>query len=426
MPWSGPAPRVDRLRQLDQGSAGLVDRLLAGRPDRPSGHATSRRHDVLHPAVLGRPGGRRTGGLLPPIHRDRRAGRPPPRRRGAARAPRRPHGRRGLRRPGRPAVEHQLPRRRRARGLGDGRLWPRGTRARPRPPRRARLRFRPALHRRRWPGLVSALVAARVARRRGTPAGPGPLPTARLAGRDPTAVRPRDRSRTWSPATAGTSAASPTRSTRSRRWPGCTPRATTRPRWPPPTAAPTASASCRARPGSGGGTTTPATAAWSRATRSTACTSTRWRRWRCSTWPRPAAQVDRTRSAAGLAGWSSAPEAAESWSWTVRPHCRKVGPQRPAQARARRRGRSPRAAARDASCRRSTGSGRRPRSTASAGRTSSAGSWTAGWAARRAARPVRVVRACHQRLSYVRRLVASAPEVPRPGRRCGRLCSVSR
>ena len=64
---------------------------------------------------------------------------------------------------------------------------------------------------------------------------------------------------------------------------------------------------CRARPASGGGTTTPAPAGSSRATRSTACTSTRWRRWRCSTSPRPAARSSWTRSGAGWAGWSRRP-----------------------------------------------------------------------------------------------------------------------
>ena len=84
------------------------------------------------------------------------------------------------------------------------------------------------------------------------------------------------------PARAGSapmSAASPTRCTRSRRLAryaaatGDGSRAARR-----PTAAPRRSASSRVRRASGGGTTTPGTARSSKASRSTACTSTRWPR----------------------------------------------------------------------------------------------------------------------------------------------------
>ena len=105
------------------------------------------------------------------------------------------------------------------------------------------------------------------------------------------------------PGTARTWAASPTRCTRSRRWPGRTRTAATRRRWRPPNRG--AGAHLRAagrRTASGGGTTTRAPAASSRATRSTASTSTRWPRWRCSTSPTRAATTSARRSAVACAG----------------------------------------------------------------------------------------------------------------------------
>lgn len=72
--------------------------------------------------------------------------------------------------------------------------------------------------------------------------------------------------------------------------------------WRPPTRAPPGSAPSRGTAASGGGTTTPARAAWWRATRSTACTSTPWPRPPSSTWRRPAAPTSVPRSAADCAG----------------------------------------------------------------------------------------------------------------------------
>ena len=109
------------------------------------------------------------------------------------------------------------------------------------------------------------------------------------------------------PGTAPTWAASPTRCTRSRRWPGCTAAPPTRRRSPWPTPWPGPSATRRGRPGSGGGTTTRGPARSSRATRCTPCTSTRWPRWRCSTWPTRAATPTWPRSAAGCAGCGRRP-----------------------------------------------------------------------------------------------------------------------
>ncbi|XIE77609.1 hypothetical protein AB6O49_03715 [Streptomyces sp. SBR177] len=78
--------------------------------------------------------------------------------------------------------------------------------------------------------------------------------------------------------------------------------ATTRRRSPPPTPAPPGSAPSRARAASGGGTTTPATGPSSRATRSTACTSTPWPPPPCSTSPRPAAPTSASPYGADCAG----------------------------------------------------------------------------------------------------------------------------
>ena len=129
---------------------------------------------------------------------------------------------------------------------------------------------------------------------------------------------------------------------------------------------------CRARPASGGGTTTAATAASSSATRSTASTSTRWPRWRSSTCGRRAATTTAREIVAGL-GWIDAhPEVVEELvDRALRPGLAQGRAPRAAQGGPRARRRHHVGVAGLHRARASTGSARRWRSTTSAAPTSS-------------------------------------------------------
>ena len=138
--------------------------------------------------------------------------------------------------------------------------------------------------------------------------------------------------RTRSGAGAPTSAASPTRSTRSRRSRVSPRRPATATGSRPPSGAPRGSASSRG----------PGQWWWHYDWRdgtvvegipSTPCTSTRWLRWPSSTWPRPAATDHARGRAAGCAGCDTHPEVLEELVSTApRLVWRKVGRREPPKA----------------------------------------------------------------------------------------------